>query len=57
LYRKIKNSEKNLAWRNAGIYFVNLGIDGRIMLKRILKECSIWTGLIWLRTYFSKQIS
>jgi hypothetical protein len=29
----------------------NLGIDGRIKIKRILRNCGgrLWTGCIWLR--------
>jgi hypothetical protein len=52
--RETGEMHKGFCWRDLRKtdHMEHLGLDGRIILKRIRKKWNegVWTGLIWLRT-------
>jgi hypothetical protein len=55
-----KNTVPTKIWYenfNKTDFLKNMGIDTRIILKRILnkQECGMWTGFIWLRIGISDR--
>jgi hypothetical protein len=52
-----RNGCKILIGKREGTILLSLHVDGRIILKRILRkqDVSMWTGFIWLRAGSSDE--